>query len=311
MLVVGPDVFEQSIVSLVPGKTYRFKILATSLVGDSALSSQVTIKAAQKPDQPMVPELVYQSSTAITMDWTAPNDNFDPILDYYVYWDKGLAGDFELLTDTTGNQVEFTKDNTHIPELVPGEYYQFKVSAINSIGESVISDPVSIIASTVPDAPTAPENVVSEKLFIEIRWQIPYNGGDEIDDYQIDYKHEDEVYNWETIFSTGNLNQYTITDLLTGEIYDFRVRAHNDVGYGDNSPVTSLMAAIIPSKPNAPSKFSADQSQISIHWTAPADDGGTPITGYRVLWNMGGEQEVYVDAFSTDGDTYAYTKGGL
>lgn len=118
---------------------------------------------------------------------------------------------------------------------------------------------------------------------------IPYNGGDEIDDYEVDWKHEDEVYIWTTISSTSNLNTHTITDLTTGLRYDFRVRAHNDVGFSSDSPSIRLMAAIVASQPAAPTKHSADQTQITIEWTAPADDGGTPITGYRVLWNAGGE----------------------
>jgi hypothetical protein len=71
-----------------------------------------------------------------------------------------------LLTGSTGNLLEWKKDNTYIPELIPGEYYQFKVSAVNSIGESEISDPISIIASTVPDAPLTPTSVIEEKTYI-------------------------------------------------------------------------------------------------------------------------------------------------
>jgi hypothetical protein len=51
---------------------------------------------------------------------------------------------------------------------MPGEYYKFKVSATNTIGESEISDFVSIIASTVPDTPLQPTNVLTEKTQITI-----------------------------------------------------------------------------------------------------------------------------------------------
>lgn len=116
---------------------------------------------------------------------------------------------------------------------------------------------------------------------------------------------------WTTIESTANLNSYTITGLTPGAIYDFKVRAHNDVGFSEYSSTSDLMAATVPSIPAAPTKFSADQTQITIEWSAPIDDGGSPLTGYKVLWNMGGEEEVYTEAFSTDAGTLAYTKGGL
>ena len=159
MQTVPAVTLEQSIISVVPGKTYSFKVLATSDAGDSALSSYVTIMAAQRPDQPVTPELVYQSSTTITFDWTPPSDNFNAISEYRIYWDQGVGAPFELLGTSAGNSPIFTKDASTLPELVPGEYYEFKVSAVNAIGESDISASVRIIASTVPDAPLQPRSV--------------------------------------------------------------------------------------------------------------------------------------------------------
>jgi hypothetical protein len=72
------------------------------------------------------------------------------------------------------------------------------------------------------------------------------------------------VYNWQLIASTGNLNVWTINDLTTGVLYDFKVQAHNDVGFGEFSPYIRLMAAVVPEQPAAPTKFSADQTQITI-----------------------------------------------
>lgn len=47
------------------------------------------------------------------------------------------------------------------------------------------------------------------------------------------------------------------------------------------------MAATLPLAPGTPvSKFSSETS-ITIEWTAPLEDGGTPITDYQVLWDSG------------------------
>jgi len=43
-----------------------------------------------------------------------------------------------------------------MPELVPGAYYQFKVSAVNSIGESDMSLALIMIAATISDPPSEP-----------------------------------------------------------------------------------------------------------------------------------------------------------
>lgn len=84
--------------------------------------------------------------------WSEPNDNYSPITDYKVYWD---AGDKDLsilieLTPTSYGEVEWLKDNSQLPELIPGQYYRFKVTAVNSIGESDMSEALVMIAATIP-----------------------------------------------------------------------------------------------------------------------------------------------------------------
>jgi len=49
----------------------------------------------------------------------------------------------------------------------------------------------------------------------------------------------------------------------------------------------TIMAARAPDKPDPPTKNSADSTFVSIDWTAPYN-GGTPLTDYKVLWNLGG-----------------------
>ncbi len=65
--------------TVVPGKTYDFKVMATNVVGDSALSPFLAITAAQKPDAPLVPVLVDQDPTFIKFLWSVPNDQYSPI----------------------------------------------------------------------------------------------------------------------------------------------------------------------------------------------------------------------------------------
>ena len=71
------------------------------------------------------------------------------------------------------------------------------------------------------------------------------------------------------------------------------------------------MAATVPSTPASPTKLSADLTQITIQWTAPADNGGTPITGYIVLWDVGSGGTSFQQVFSCDKNTLTYTRGGL
>lgn len=87
LVSVSQTTFNYTVLTVIAGNTYKFKLVAKNQVGSSPLSEQVVIKAAQKPDAPDMPTLVSQSPTSITISWLPPNDNYDDLLDYKVYWD--------------------------------------------------------------------------------------------------------------------------------------------------------------------------------------------------------------------------------
>lgn len=90
------------------------------------------------------------------------------------------------------------------------------------------------------------------------------------------------------------------------------MRAKNDVGLGPYSPVATIMSAIVPGTPNAPTKVAADITSIQIAWLAPSDDGGTPLLKYKVLWNSGGTSTTFTELFKTvSSSIVTYTKGSL
>ena len=148
--------------------------------------------------------------------------------------------------------LQWTKNS-----LTTGVYYQFKVSAINAIGESTQSVAVMLIAATVPDVPSTPIMLAAEEDFITIGWSAPNNGGDDIDDYEVDWKIDTNDL-FSTIQSSNNQLQFTVEGLRAGRLYQFRVRAKNDVGLSESTPEVTFMAARVPGKPLAPSKLSAD-----------------------------------------------------
>ena len=76
-------------------------------------------------------------------------------------------------------------------------------------------------------------------------------------------------------------------------LYNFKVRAINIIGISPDSFIAVFMAAQVPSAPAAPTKLNADQTQVTIKLSPPSDDGGSSITGYIVLWNMGGEADIF------------------
>lgn len=48
------------------------------------------------------------------------------------------------------------------------------------------------------------------------------------------------------------------------------------------------MAALVPGMPLSLTKLSASQTSISVSWSAPSSDGGSPVLSYNVYGNGGG-----------------------
>jgi hypothetical protein len=109
---------------------------------------------------------------------------------------------------------------------------------------------------------------------ISFSWFEPANGGANIDDYQVFVCQHDQEINcsFELLASTtGGLREYTAVALTKGETYQFKVRAHNSIGYGSLSDALAVVAA---DKPNQPLNVqnvesSTDRTQITIVWTEP------------------------------------------
>ena len=72
------------------------------------------------------------------------------------------------------------------------------------------------------------------------------------------------------------------SQLVSGTVYGFRVRARNIFGWGPYSPVTQIKAAREPGQPLAPvTSIDPITGDLAIDWTAP-DARGDAITKYIV-----------------------------
>lgn len=72
---------------------------------------------------------------------------------------------------------------------------------------------------------------------------------------------------------------------MQGISYKFRVKARNAVGFSIYSATFTIVAATVPSQPNAPTTtLSGDwpSELIVIDWTLPSDMGGLTISSYKL-----------------------------
>jgi hypothetical protein len=202
----------------------------------------------------------------------------------------------------TSSDISYTKTG-----LTNGTTYYFQVNSINNVGttSSVVSSGVT--PRTVPDAPTSVAGTPGASQ-VSLSWSAPANnGGAAITDYIIESSLDGT--NW-IVFADGTSTSTsaTVTGLTNGTAYTFRVSATNAAGTGATSTVSS---SITPrTVPDAPTSVAGTPgaSQVSLSWSAPANNGGAAITDYIVESSLDGTNwVVFADGTSTS--TFATVTG--
>ncbi len=263
-----------SFTSLSPG-SYSASVTANNAVGSStpAGSNPIVIAVpATVPGPPTGVTAVAAGVDGINVSWTAPGDNGGSTLTGY---SVTLGGVTQIVA---GTSASFTS-------LSPGSY-SASVTANNAVGSSTPagSNPIVIaVPATVPGVPAvaaSPSGVDG----VLINWVAPADGGSTILDYTV-------------TLSPGGFTQTvsagTTSHLFTGVTpgaYTASVSARNAVGSGDPG-TASVNVAVPDTAPSAPTGVGADliaPTGVSVTWSAPADDGGSPVTTYTVTLNPGG-----------------------
>ena len=169
-----------------------------------------------------------------------------------------------------------------------------------------------------PGAPTATAEGPTQ---IGLSWSAPSdNGGTPITAY--DLRHietgaaDKSDANWalkEDVWVTGSGPlQYSLTGLTGSTGYDVQVRAVNAAGESEWSPTVTGTTAP-PVAPEAPTGLRAQvvsgEARVNLSWTAPANTGGAPITGYKIEASDDGNTS-WTEVHTTAGHVTRYTDEG-
>ena len=189
------------------------------------------LSAATEPDAP-TGLTATPSNNEMGLSWAAPASNGGAaITDYLVEYK--LAS--EPTTWTTFADGTSTSTSTTVTGLTNGLSYNFRVSAINSVGTGAASSTAT--ATPALNAPSAPQSLSASIVAsgqISLSWAAPAsNGGAAITDYLVEYKLASEPTTWTTFADgTSTSTSTTVTGLTNGLSYNFRVSAINSVGTG-------------------------------------------------------------------------------
>ncbi|HWB68336.1 MAG TPA: fibronectin type III domain-containing protein, partial [Mycobacteriales bacterium] len=123
---------------------------------------------------------------------------------------------------------------------------------------------------------------------VSLSWSAPASdGGSPITGYVVQDSTDGGAH-WTSVATAAGTST-TVTGLVAGTAYVFRVAAVNAAGTG---PFSAASAPVTPTAvaPGAPTGVTATagDGQATVSWTPPSNNGGSAVTGYDVQYSSDG-----------------------
>ncbi|XP_061730511.1 neurofascin homolog (chicken) a isoform X9 [Nerophis ophidion] len=236
-----------------------------SEIDQDSASARLTV--LDHPDPPLDLDLSDPAARSVRLTWIPGNDHRSPIKEFLVQFEENHwePGRWQDLATYPGDL------NSVILQLAPFVNYQFRVIAINAVGQSKPSAPSPRYktSSAAPDVtPRGLQGWGSEENNMEITWEplldLEKNGPNL--QYVVWWRRKDSDAEWNNITTIGN--KVVVQDTNTYEPYEIKIQASNDVGPGPESNVVIGYSG--EDKPtNAPTELrisKVDSTKGHIHW---------------------------------------------
>jgi len=207
------------------------------------------------------------------------------------------------------------RDNTHFGVLKLTLHAQSADYAFVGTGSAGTLDSGTVGCIVTPPAPTN----VSATPFnssAAVSWTNASPGGRQPDSWTITPVIGSTPQTGLAKTVGGATTNITITGLTNGTSYTFRVTGANSRGTGQPGTSNAATPVAVPGAPTGVSAIAGNASAV-VRWTAPADVGGGPLTGYSIVPLVGSSpqpaQPAPASATSlqvtglTNGTTYAFT----
>ncbi|XP_024914557.1 protein tyrosine phosphatase receptor type Db isoform X14 [Cynoglossus semilaevis] len=264
----------------------NYTCVAMSTLGVIEAVAQIIVKAL--PKAPGIPVVTERTATSITLTWDSGNP--EPV-SYYVIQHRAKGSD-----DPYKEIDGIATTRYSVGGLSPYSHYDFRVAAVNTIGQGPSSDAVE--ARTAEQAPSSPPRQVRGRMLSTttaiIHWDEPEEPNGQVVGYRVYYTSDNmlPVNQWEKQM-VRSANFITIQSLTPNKTYYIRVLAFTSVGDGPLSQDLQIIAKTgVPSQPSEFKGEAKSETSILLSWVAPPQGGpDNQITGYELVYRRAGETE--------------------
>ncbi len=231
----------------------------------------------------------------------------DPVINQAIV--DGLSA-----TTTEGRQAAYNKianytQNGLYPWIFTHQIHQTQVwsNRVSGYTPNSMTLPYFYLVQ-LTSTPDAPEMLVATPSDgqVSLSWNPPtYKGGLAITGYIVYIGTSPGA--GISLGDIGNVTSYTATSLTNGQTYYFTVAAVNAAGAGANATEVSATPHTVPGAPGAIIPTPGN-TQVTLSWSAPGNNGGSAITGYNVYGGTTSGSGSLIEAI---GNVTTYTATGL
>ena len=220
---------------------------------------------------------------------------------------------------TTDMDIEDAEDSTYsVSDDDVGKVINVRVSFTDDAGaEETLTSAATGVVAAKPNAPATGAPTIDGTAQVGETLTALTNGiTDEDGLTNVSYSHQwirnDGTNDAGIGGQTGST--YTLTDEDAGKTIKVRVSFTDAAGNAETrtSEATDTVAATKPGVPGHLNVFPHDTGALDVYWEAPASDGGSAITGYKVRWKESADSwETSADVSETTVTGTTHTITGL
>lgn len=257
-----------------------YEVRLTNSVGTT--SAEIIVNVFERPGPPCEFTVDEVSADFVSLLWQPPNYTGGCQISNYVVEKRDIGSTVWQTVSAT-----VARTSIKISRLTQGTEYQFRIAAENRYGKSPFVESEPVVAQypfKPPGPPTDLQVVNASKSVMVVAWSKPEcDGGSPIIGYHIECKDQSSILWTKLNRSPVTENQFKVTSVEEGLVYEYRVCAENIAGVGPCSKASEPVAARDQCQP--PRNLTVTNitnESVSLSWDKPEYDGGAKITGYII-----------------------------